>query len=107
MAVRPFKEQYKRDINNFVDPRYFGATHTLNGKEALITIDSDRLARRMQGDLVGLSTCDLLFFCRAGDLDFEPEPGGKLTYDNRYALIVSVGRDGGMYEIILQFNRGN
>ena len=101
-----FKEMVEADNDIFINEDEFAEEHLIDGVPILMSVDSDRLARRMQGDLAGLTYCDLLFFCKASDLGYEPTPGKQLRYDDKYAVIVSVGIFGGLYEIILQFNRG-
>ena len=102
------KEFLKRDLDKFIREKDFSAEHLINGPPVMINIDSDRLTERIKGDLTGLLVnCDILFFCKVSDLNFEPAPGRKLQYDNSYATIMDVKQNDGEYEIILQFNRGD
>jgi len=101
-----FKDIVDADNGIVINEDELAEEHVINGKPVLICVDSERLARRMQGDLAGLTSCDLLFFCEVSDLDFEPKPSSVLKYDDKYAVIVNVGLNSGLYEIILQFNQG-
>ena len=100
-----FREIIEDDNDVFINSEEFAEEHTIDGRPVLVSIDSDRLARRMQGDLAGLTNCDLLFYCKISDLGYEPSPGKVMTFDNKYAVIISVAQNTGLYEIILQFNR--
>lgn len=103
-----FKEQLLDDLDSvFFNREEFAETHTINGAEVDIVVDSDKLAElyiSKETDTEELFTDSIMFYVRKKDLDFEPVPGQYLEYDGRDMLISDVKADSESYTIVMGAN---
>lgn len=100
------KNQIQSDISHFFSVDEFAETHMINGRELNIIVDNDRLQYRSKKEFDGISVGELLFYVKASDYGERPEPGAPIIFDNRQMIVFDCREDAGVYEIILQQNRG-
>lgn len=99
-----FKDQVNQDILGvFLNFDEFGEHHQFQGRQVLIVQDKDLLRRR--GDKAGVDLGDFMFFVKAADLDFVPQPNADVNFDGRHMLVTECTEDAGIYTITLRQNR--
>ena len=101
-----FKERVKRDCDIFIDPRYFGEEHVIEGKTVIITPDSDRLIERQGGAEAGVADSVLLFYAKVEVLPPRKAPGSALNMDGREYTVDSWSVTDGMAQVALSQPRG-
>lgn len=105
-----FADQLEKDLDSiFFNPLEFGELHTINGKEMMIVVDNDMLAKLELGKTErddGILSDKILIFVREKDLDFEPVSEMLIEYDGNQHEITDVLRDFGGYTIVLGANQG-
>lgn len=100
------RDYFFSDLNSIFNTDEFAEYHNIDGRDLLITIDRDRLIQRSKKEYDGISVGELLYFVKASDYGSKPEQGRPQRFDNRLMYIFDVREDVGLYEIILQQNRG-
>lgn len=105
-----FKDQLEKDLDSiFFNPVEFGEPHTINGKELMIVVDNDMLAKTELGKTErddGILSDKILIFVREKDLDFEPVSEMLIQYDGNQHEITDVLHDFGGYTIVLGAYQG-
>lgn len=101
-----FKDLLNQDLNTFFNSDEFGETHNIDGKDVTIIVDTDKLQERSKKEFDGLSVGELLYFVKVSDLSKKPVQDSIQVFDKKPYLIFNVREDNGIYEIILQQNRG-
>lgn len=103
-----FKDQIQRDLDTvFFNLDEFAERHRVEGKEIVVVVDSDALAKLSKiGDnrTHGLVEADLVLLGRKMDLPATLEPGRLLNVDGRELLVVSSNENMGLVEIFLRQN---
>ena len=102
-----FKEQLARDIKDvFFNVDEFSGEVIIDGKCCVVQIDSDRLNERAGTEYGGITTGLILYFIAASYFPKEPEVGNSQIFNNKLHYIDSVTEVDGVYEIIINQNRG-
>lgn len=102
-----FKDLLQDDINNvFLNQNEFAEMHTVDGRQLLVVVDNDRLMQRSKKEFDGVSVGEILYYVQIKDLLERPEQGSLQVFDGRPMYVFDCREDGGIYEIILQQNRG-
>lgn len=101
-----FKDIIKSDLNVFFDLDEFVEPHTIDGRALNIIVDNDRLQQRSKKEYDGISVGEILFYVKASDFGERPEQGTPVVFDGRQMYVFDCREDDGVYEIILQQNRG-
>lgn len=103
-----FKEQLLEDLDSvFFNPNEFAETHMINGSEASVIVDNDKLAELFiskDTHTDQLFTDSIMFSVRKKELDFEPVPGQYIKYDGEGYIITDVKTDDASYIIVLGAN---
>lgn len=104
-----FREMVQKDIKNvFLNPKEFGETHVIDGKEMTIIIDDNELLERKKGKTIaiaeGLHTRQLLIYVSIEDFGEEPLIGRLLELDGNDYTVLDVTNEMGMYTITLEVN---
>lgn len=104
-----FKEYIKSDIGNtFINNNEFAEEKKINGATVLVIEDSDKLESRIKSDYNGLIIGDILFYISSDEyakiprVNDVPTTNMALNYDGIRATVTNVGKQSGIYEIILQ-----
>lgn len=101
-----FKEQIQKDLDTvFFNLDEFAELHRVEGAQIAVVVDSDRLNKLKQGQILGLVEADMLLMGRASDFPRDLEPGRLLNVDGRELIVTDSGRDMGMVEVALRQNR--
>ncbi len=100
-----FKEMVQKDLDVFFNQEEFSEIHLINGVQLPVVIDNDQLMKRSKVEYQGISVGQLLFYVKSSLIP-EPSQGDPFTFDNKLMYVFDVREDCGMYEIILQQNRG-
>lgn len=101
-----FKEQIQQDLDAvFLNLDEFAELHRIEGTEIAVVVDSDRLNKLKQGQILGLVEADMLLMGRASDFPANLEPGRLLNVDGRELIVASSGKDMGLVEVALSQNR--
>lgn len=103
MSVR---DQIQSDLDLFFSTDDFAGPHTIDGRTINVVIDNDQLTRRSKKEYDGITVGELLYFVKAEDFGERPEQGTPQIFDGRQMYVFDCREDDGMYEIILQQNRG-
>jgi hypothetical protein len=104
-----FKQHMAADIENiFINLNEFAETVTINGAKVNVMEDSDKLLYRIQKNYDGLIIGDVLFYISTEEyakiphLSPVPTANQAIRYNGKAATITNVGKQGGLYEIIIQ-----
>ncbi len=101
-----FKEQIQQDLDAvFLNLGEFAELHRVEGTEIAVVVDSDRLNKLKQGQILGLVEADMLLMGRASDFPANLEPGRLLNVDGRELIVANSGKDMGLVEVALSQNR--
>ena len=101
-----FKEQIKKDLDTvFLNLGEFAELHRVEGVQIPVVVDSDRLNKLKQGQILGLVEADILLMGREEDFPDELNPGRLLNFDGREHIVASSGKDMGLVEVALNQNR--
>ncbi|WP_422447808.1 hypothetical protein [Thermoanaerobacterium sp. DL9XJH110] len=101
-----FKDIIQSDLNVFFNLDEFAETHTIDGRPLNVIVDNDRLQQRSKKEYDGISVGEILFYVKASDFGERPEQGTPMVFDGRQMYVFDCREDDGVYEIILQQNRG-
>jgi len=102
-----FKDYAAADLDNaFFNPSEFCETAVIDGKEMLVMIDNERLQERAAREYGGVTTGMLLYFVRASEYGQPPRVGAAQKFNNKLYYVDSVTETSGIYEILLNQNRG-
>jgi len=100
------KNQIQSDLDIFFNQDEFSEPHEINGRALNIIVDNDRLMQRSKKEFEGISVGELLFYAKKSDFGERPEVGAPMIFDGRQMYVFDCREDAGVYEIILQQNRG-
>ncbi|TZE81997.1 hypothetical protein [Calorimonas adulescens] len=101
-----FKDTVQSDLNVFFNLDEFAETRTIDGRALNVIVDNDRLQQRSQKEYDGISVGEILFYVKASEFGERPEQGTPMIFDGRQMYVFDCREDDGVYEIILQQNRG-
>jgi hypothetical protein len=101
-----FKDYLQQDLSTFINPDEFGEIHNIDGNNVSVIVDNDKLQERSKKEFDGLSVGELLYFAKVSDLAKKPMQDSVQLFDKRPYLVFNVREDNGIYELILQQNRG-
>jgi len=101
-----FMDYVLSDLNTLINSDEFAEIHNVDGKDVSVIVDNDKLQERSKKEFDGLSVGELLYFAKVSDLAKKPMQDSVQLFDKRPYLVFNVREDNGLYEIILQQNRG-
>lgn len=104
-----FKDQAALDISRvFFNVGEFSDQATIDGQVKVVNIDEDALKERGDKEYGGITTGMLLYFIPVSTYGpSEPEIGARQIFNDRLYFITDVkGKSSGVYEIVLNQNRG-
>jgi hypothetical protein len=102
-----FKEQIARDIEStFFNPGEFSDVVVIDGLTCVVQIDSDRLIERSGKEYSGVTSGLILYYIPVIGCPSTPKVGNSQVFNNRLNYIDSVTENDGVYEIIINQNRG-
>ena len=101
-----FKEQIQKDLDAvFLNLEDFAELHRVEGVQIAVVVDSDRLDKLKQGQILGLVEADMLLMGKKADFPANLEPGRLLNVDGREMLVENSGENMGLVEVALRQNR--
>jgi hypothetical protein len=100
------KDLFLSDLSTFINPDEFGEIHNIDGNNVSVIVDNDKLQERRKKEFDGISVGELLYFAKVSDLTKKPMQDSIQLFDKRPYLVFNVREDNGIYEVILQQNRG-
>lgn len=104
-----FKDIIKADVHDtFLNVEEFSDTHTVNGKEMAVQIDSNEQIereKRFNQNMDGIFTNQRLIYVAADDFGPLPKQGSLLQFDKRTFRVVDAIDEDGVYSITLEANR--
>lgn len=101
-----FKEQIRKDLDAvFFNTDEFAEPHRIEGRQAAVVVDDDRLTTLKKGQILGLVEADMLILGKESDFPRDLEPGRLLNVDGRELMVTNSGRDMGLVEVALSQNR--
>lgn len=104
-----FKEIIKNDVRQvFMNTDEFSETHTINGKEMPVQIDSNEQIereKRMNQNMDGIYKNQKLIYVAAEDFGALPKQGAMLNMDGRMYKVEDAIHEDGVYSITLGANR--
>ncbi|QGQ97063.1 hypothetical protein EHS13_20310 [Paenibacillus psychroresistens] len=102
-----FKDHVAQDIANvFFNTDEFSDLVTIDGQECTVQIDSDRLIKRSEKEYNGITAGIILYFIPVLDYPNKPKVGNTQIFNNKLHFIDSVLESDGVYEIVINQNRG-
>jgi hypothetical protein len=101
-----FKDQIQSDLAILINTSEFAESHIIDGRTLNVIVDNDRLKERSKKEYDGISVGEILYFVKAADFGERPEQGTPQIFDGRQMYVFGCREDDGMYEIILNQNRG-
>lgn len=102
-----FKDFVATDMDTFMNTEEFADTRKVNGKEMVIIIDDEELAKRKSSasnPTDGVYNAALLFYVRKSYFDSKPVPEQVMRFDKTVYRITDVQEDDVMYTILLERN---
>ena len=102
-----FKEMLQNDLTVFFNQDEFAETRLIDGKEMVIVIDDEELAKRKSSasnPTDGIYNAALLFYVRKSDFDEKPEPGQHIEVEHEIYRVATIEEDAVMYTIALERN---
>lgn len=105
--AKTLRELMAEDLNSlFFNLTEFAVKRVINNREMTVIIDEDRLMERTRKEYDGISVGELLFYVGAEEYGECPEQGAPLVFGGRQMYVFNARESDGVYEIILQQNRG-
>ncbi len=102
-----FKDQVALDIRNtFFNTDEFSDSVIIDGRDCIVQIDSDRLIERADKEYGGITTGLILYYIPVTDCPSTPRVGNSQVFNNKLHYIDSVLENDGVYEIMINQNRG-
>ena len=100
-----FKEQIQKDLDAvFLNLEDFAELHRVEGVQIAVVVDSDRLNKLKQGQILGLVEADMLLMGKKADFPANLEPGRLLNVDGREMIVENSGENMGLVEVALRQN---
>lgn len=102
-----FKEQAALDVTKvFFNADEFSDEVIIDGREHLVQIDSDRLIKRAEKEYGGITTGITLYLVPVAGFHGTPKVGSSQIFNSKLNYIDSVSKADGVYEIVINQNRG-
>lgn len=101
-----FKDQIESDLVVFFNTEEFATPHVIDGRTLNVIVDNDRLKERSKKEYDGITVGEILYLVKISDYGECPERGAPQTFDGRQMWVFDYQKDDGIYEIILNQNRG-
>lgn len=90
----------------FFNQTEFADEVVIDGKKQIIIIDDEQLKKRAEKEYIGISAGLLLYFIPKSAFSEGPKPGAMQRFNQKLYYIDDVKEIGGVYEIVLNSNRG-
>lgn len=101
-----FKEQILKDLDTvFLNVDEFAEYHRVEGAQIPVVVDSDRLNKLKEGQILGLVEADMLLMGKETDFPRDLEPGRLLNVDGRELIVADFAKNMGLVEVALRQNR--
>mgnify|MGYP000051895717 FL=1 len=104
-----FKEIVKNDVRQvFMNLEEFSETHTINGKEMPVQIDSNEQIereKRLNQNMDGIYKNQKLIYVSAEEFGPMPKQGAMLNMDGKMYKVEDAIHEDGVYSITLGANR--
>lgn len=101
------KDHIARDIGStFFKTDEFSDSVIIDGHDFIVQIDSDRLIDRSEKEYAGITTGLILYFIPVSTYPGTPKVGNSQLFKNKLHYIDSVAENDGVYEIVINQNRG-
>lgn len=107
-----FKDQIARDITStFFNADEFSDSVTIDDQQCVVQIDSDRLIERSEKEYGGITQGLILYFIAVSEYPVtfqssKPKVGNSQIFNEKLHYIDSVAESDGVYEIVINQNRG-
>lgn len=102
-----FKEQAELDISRvFFNADEFSDQAIIDGYELTVQIDDDQLKHRAEKEYFGITTGMLLYFTATSSFSERPGIGDRQLFNHKMYWVEDVREHAGVYEILLNQNRG-
>ena len=102
-----FKDHVARDITNtFFNVDEFSDEVTIDGHTCVVQIDSERLIERSEKEYEGITQGLVLYYIPVTECPNTPKVGNTQTFNKKLHRIDSVAENDGVYEIVINQNRG-
>lgn len=102
-----FKDQLALDVKGvFFNLGEFADEVLIDGEPKTVIIDDDQLKKRAEKEYFGVTAGMLLYFIPVDSLAKNPEVGQTQFFNKKLYYIDDVKEVGGVYEIVLNQNRG-
>jgi len=102
-----FKDQLALDIEGvFFNLNEFTDEVLIDGERKTVIIDDEQLKKRAEKEYFGVAAGMLLYFIHVNSLTKKPEVGQTQFFNKRLYYVDDVKEAGGVYEIVLNQNRG-
>lgn len=102
-----FKGFVAQDIQNtFFNADEFSDLAIIDGQECAVLIDSERLIKRAEKEYEGVTAGLILYFIPVSAFPNTPKVGNSQIFNNKLHHIDSVAENDGIYEIVINQNRG-
>lgn len=104
-----FKDVIRNDVHSvFMNPEEFSETHTVNGVEMAVQIDSNEQIereKRFNQHMDGIYLNQKLIYVSESDFGPLPKQGSILTLDKRTYRVADAIAEDGVYSITIEANR--
>lgn len=107
-----FKDQIALDITStFFNVDEFSDVVVIDGQNCTLQIDSDRLIERAEKEYGGITQGLILYFIPVSEYPVtdqlsKPKVGNSQLFNNKLHYIDSVAESDGVYEVVINQNRG-
>ncbi|MFD5019986.1 hypothetical protein ACFWMP_13880 [Paenibacillus sp. NPDC058367] len=102
-----FKEQAALDISHvFFNREEFSDDVIIDDHDCTVQIDSERLIKRANDEYGGITTGLVLYFIPVAKYPGIPKVGNTQIFNKKLHYIDSVSDNDGVYEILINQNRG-
>lgn len=102
-----FKDHIARDIvSTFFNADEFSDSVIIDGQTCIVQIDSDRLIERSEKEYSGVISGLILYYIPVTQCPSMPKVGNSQVFNNRLHHIDSIAENDGVYEIVINQNRG-
>ena len=104
-----FKDQIQSDVHAvFMNTDEFSETHTINGVEMAVQVDSNEQIereKRLNQHMDGIYKNQKLIYVAADDFGPLPKQGVILTFDSKIYRVADAIEEDGIYSLTLEANK--
>ncbi|TCZ73052.1 hypothetical protein E0485_21780 [Paenibacillus albiflavus] len=102
-----FKDFAAQDIKDvFFNLGEFSDEIMIDGQPIIVQIDDDRLQKRSENEFGGITTGMILYFIPVSSFSQKPKVGGTQIFNGKLMYIDDIKESAGVFEIVLNQNRG-